>query len=93
MTCVPGLIEISLISCYCQVTLHGNRLESSSKHVVMSFMNEDVSNVKDFESFEIGLRICSEKQGTAEEFQYLFNELGRSELHTGKAVAAAGGCH
>ena len=28
-------------------------------------MNEGVSNVKDFESYEIGLRVCSEKQGTA----------------------------
>ena len=31
----------------------------------MSFVNEGVSNVKDFESCEIGLRVCSEKQGTA----------------------------
>ena len=28
-------------------------------------MNEGVSNVKDFESYEIGLRVCSKKQGTA----------------------------
>ena len=31
----------------------------------MSFVNEDVANVKDFESsLEIGLRVCSAKQGT-----------------------------
>ena len=64
LTCVLVLIEISSISCYCRFTLHGNRLESSN-HVVMLFVNEDVSNVKDFESCEIGLRVCSEKQGTA----------------------------
>ena len=49
----------------------GNRLENdliqqpSLKHVVMSCVTDDVSNVKDFESYEIGLRVCSEKQGTA----------------------------
>ena len=49
----------------------GNRLEKdliqqpSLKHVVMSCVTDDVSNVKDFESYEIGLRVCSEKQGTA----------------------------
>ena len=32
---------------------------------VSTHMNEGVSNVKDFESCEIGLRVCSEKQGTA----------------------------
>ena len=36
------------------------------KRVVMSFVNNDLSNVKDFESLEIGLRVCSEKQGTAQ---------------------------
>ena len=36
-----------------------------SEHVVMLFVNEDVSNMKDFESCKIGLCVCSEKQGTA----------------------------
>ena len=53
MTCVPGLIEISSIYCLEQSLIQ----QPSPKHRVMPFVTDDVSNVKDFESYDIGLRV------------------------------------
>ena len=41
------------------------RTRRELKSAIISFVNEGVSNAKDFESCEIGLRVCSKKQGTA----------------------------
>ena len=67
MTCVQGLVmDISSISLLLRFTHHssGNRLEldliqqPSLKHDIMSLVTGDVSNMKDFESYEIGLGVC-----------------------------------